>query len=64
MPPVFAAPMPPRPARVYSVDSQRLIGFTPLLKYAPAGLQMTMNVTCCAGRTPRNASEANMNGRM
>ena len=35
----------------------------PPLKYDPAGLAITMNVTCWAGRTPRNASEANMNGR-
>ena len=40
-----------------------MIGLTPLLKYAPAGLQMTMKVTCWAGRTPRKTSLANMNGR-
>ena len=52
-----------RPARVKVSDSQRLTGLMPPLKYAPAGEAITMKVTCWAGRTPRNVSEANMNGR-
>src|SRR5690606_31590998 len=39
-------------------------GLRPPGKYDPAGEAITENVTCAAGRTPRNTSEANMNGRM
>ncbi len=55
--------MPPRPARVYSSVSHSVSGLTPPLKYGPAGEAITMNVTCCAGRTPRKVSVAIMNGR-
>ena len=38
-------------------------GFSPPAKYEPAGEAITEKVTCRADRTPRNTSEANMNGR-
>jgi hypothetical protein len=40
-----------------------VMGLTPPLKYAPAGDAMTMYVYSADGFTPRNTSEANMNGR-
>ncbi len=39
-------------------------GFTPPVKYGPTGEAITLKVTRCAARTPRNTSEANRNGRM
>ncbi|CPU67062.1 Uncharacterised protein [Mycobacteroides abscessus] len=63
MPPHLASPVPPAPARLYSRSTQMDTGFTPPEKYGPTGDAMTRYSASSDGRTPRNASEAYMNGR-
>src|SRR5699024_11023826 len=55
--------VPPGPARWKPSATQIETGENPEVKYGPDGEAMSRYSTCRDGRTPRNASEANMYGR-
>jgi len=69
--PQAALPTVEQPLRVAEFDELfatavrpvERVDLTGLRVHLPAGDAITEYVTCWAGRTPRNTSEANMNGR-